>query len=168
MTDKEYSGKLVFLTVHVDKWLREVNPEFNIPMANRLAKIVKIFDWKSAEGKIVLNQRKKFGKWDTLDPRAFKFVLKIYLPELIVENSKEEKKSSTAIEILPRYYPNSKLTFFEVVPDWMFRDFKKIEKDIFKVVEKKKEMHKVSLKKRPVVKKKIVSKKKIVANKKCT
>jgi len=166
MTDKEFSGKLVFLTVHVDKWLREINPNINVPMANRIAKVIKVFDWGSEEGKLLLDQRKKIGKWKTLDPRSFKFVLKIYHPDLIAKNnSGKEVLGFAAEEVLPRYYPSSKLTFFECVPDWMLRDFKKVEKEIFQIVDKKKELHKAALKKKPVVaKKKIVAKKKV----KCT
>jgi len=55
--EKKVEGKLVYLTYHVDIWFRELNKEFNIPMANRLAKVVKEFNWNTKEGKLLLKER---------------------------------------------------------------------------------------------------------------
>ena len=53
----KYKGQLVFLTVHVERWYKDLNTEFNIPMANRLSKVIKVFDWSSKEGKLLLKMR---------------------------------------------------------------------------------------------------------------
>lgn len=129
INDSDLSGKLIFLTVHYDVWLRQVNSKFNIPMANRLAKIVKVFNWNTAEGKLLLEQRKNTGKWEKLNSKDFKFVLKIYCPDL----NKNGKMGLTTYEVSPKFYPGTKLTMFQVVPVWMLRDLQKEEKDIFKV-----------------------------------
>jgi hypothetical protein len=136
MTDLELSGRLVYLTTHTDVWLREINPKFNIFMVNRIAKIVKVFDWNSEEGKILLAERKKNGKWGAkLNPRDFKFVLKVYCPEL----SLKKKRGVTVDELLPLHFPGTKLTMFEPIPSWMLKDLQKEEKDIFKIIRKQEE-----------------------------
>lgn len=115
MEDNNLEGKLVYLTVHYDRWLRDITANFNVPMANRLAKVIKVFDWNTKEGKILLEARKKTGKWDNLDPKAFKFVLQIYYPEIISGN----KKGITIEEVCSRKYPGTDFNLFEIIPDWM-------------------------------------------------
>ncbi len=127
--DKELAGRLVYLTVHADVWYREINPKFNIPMANRIAKVVKVFDWSTDEGKFLLEERAKTGKWTKLDPKAFKFVLKIYCPELSIKN----KIGFTVEEVMPRKYPGTELSMFELFPLWLLEDLQKEEKEIFKL-----------------------------------
>lgn len=124
------SGRLVYLTTHCDVWFRELNPKFNIPMANRIAKVVKIFDWETEEGRLLLAEREKTGKWGKLDPKAFKYVLKIYCPELKLKN----KNGFATEEMLPRNYPGTKLNMFDPLPVWMLKSLQKEEKDIFKVL----------------------------------
>jgi hypothetical protein len=130
--DKDFAGRLVYLTTHSDVWFREINPKFNVPMANRIAKVVKVFDWDTDEGRLLLSEREKTGKWGKLDPKAFKFVLKIYCPELIIKN----KVGFATEEILPIKYPGTDLTMFELIPPWMLRSLQKEEKDIFKLLRK--------------------------------
>lgn len=135
MEDKDFLGKLVYLTVHVERWLKELNSNFNVPMANRLAKVVKVFDWETEEGKLLLKAREQTGKWNNTmyNSKEFKFVLKIYYPELIVKN---RNKGFFAIEVFPLKYPGTQLNMFELVPKWMLDDMNCEEKDIFKIVEK--------------------------------
>ena len=59
MEDLDLMGRLVYITHHTDVWLRDINPKFNIYMVNRIAKIVKVFDWKSEEGLLLLEEREK-------------------------------------------------------------------------------------------------------------
>jgi hypothetical protein len=127
---ENFSGRLVYLTAHCDVWFRELNPKFNIPMANRIAKVVKVFDWKTEEGRLLLAEREKTGKWGKLSPKAFKYVLKIYFPELKLKN----KTGFATEEMLPRNYPGTKLTMFELLPEWMLKNLQKEEKDIFKIL----------------------------------
>lgn len=172
--DKDLDGKLVYLTIHVDKWLREVNGNFNVPMANRIAKVIKVFDWSTNEGRLLLKARENQGKWVNMDAKAFKFVLKVYCPDLSLGG----KVGITTEEMLPRYYPGTKLTMFEEVPSWMLENFQKDESNAFSVVpasedsgEKEKSPTKKSSKKsaskkqpakKKAVKKKQPAKKKVV------
>ena len=130
--DQELGGRLVYLTRCLENWYKDLNPTFNVPIANRLAKVVKVFDWDTAEGKLLLAEREKTGKWKTLDPKLFKFVLKVYYPDL------KHKKSNKIIveEVVPRFYPGTEQEMFSVLPDWMIIDLNKEEKNIFKVVKK--------------------------------
>jgi hypothetical protein len=132
MEDTDLNGKLVYLTIYLEKWYKSRNPIFNVPITNRLAKVIKVFDWDSEEGKILLDAREKTGKWTKLEPKDFKFVLKVYYPELI------HKKSSkvTIEEVVPKYYPGTKNEMFKVVPEWMLKDIVKKEKNPFTIVKK--------------------------------
>lgn len=128
MEDKDLKGRLVYLTVYIDRYLREVNPEFNVPMANRLAKVIKVFDWDTEEGKLLLDVRSKSKKWnEKYNKRDYKFVLKIYYPDLMIKN----RTGVTVEEVLPRMYPGTKHSLFELVPDWMHEDIIKEEKEAF-------------------------------------
>ena len=132
LSDSELRGRLVFLTRSMDVWLRQVNPKFNIPMANRIAKVIKVFDWDTPEGKFLLREREKTGKWKKLEPKDFKFVLKIYYPDII----KDKKEGITVEEVVPRYYPKSEMAMFDALPLWMLTSLQKEEKDVLKLVEK--------------------------------
>lgn len=127
--DEELAGRLVYLTIHSDVWFRELNPKFNVPMVNRIAKIVKVFDWESDEGRYLLAEREKNGKWGKFNPKAFKFVLKIYCPELKIK----DKIGFATEEVMPRNYPGTDLSMFELLPPWMLKSLQKEEKDIFKI-----------------------------------
>lgn len=129
----ETEGDLVFMTVHFDAWLKRANPKFNVPMANRLAKVIKVFDWETEEGKTLLKMRMDSGKWNKLDPKDFKYVLKVYYPDLIMKASK--KAGMVAEEVCPKFFPGTQLMLFDKVPEWMMSDVLKKEK-IFKVVKK--------------------------------
>jgi hypothetical protein len=133
--DLELDGRLVYLTQHVDVWLRQMNPQFRVPMVNRIAKIVKVFDWESPEGKLLLKEREKTGKWTKLDPKAFKYVLKVYLPEVIAKTKDKEKKGVTVEEMMPRYYPGTDAVLFEPLPVWMLTSLQKEEKNLLKILE---------------------------------
>lgn len=133
MEDKDYKGRLVYLTVHLDAWLRRVNFKFNIPMVNRLAKVIKVFDWDTEEGKLLLAEREKTGKWVDLESKDFKFVLKIYYPEL----KNGDKTGMCVEELMPRCYPGSDKTLFDLIPAELMKDLIQEEKEAFKVVARK-------------------------------
>ncbi|MBD3261282.1 MAG: hypothetical protein GF334_06290 [Candidatus Altiarchaeales archaeon] len=132
MRDKDYDGRLVYLTVHADRWFKEAHPSFNIPLSNRLAKVIKVFDWNTPEGKLLLSAREKTGKWGNFESKDFKFVLKVYHPDII----RGQKKGLTVEEVLPRCYPGSELLLFDVLPEWMISDLNKVEKDMLKIDKK--------------------------------
>jgi hypothetical protein len=127
--DLELDGKLVYLTRYQEKWFKDLDAKFDVPITNRLAKVVKVFDWETEEGKILLAEREKTGKWARLDPKAFKFVLKVYYPELVFKNSKRVMLE----EVTSRYYPGTTHEMFSLIPDWMLKDIVKEEKNTFKV-----------------------------------
>jgi hypothetical protein len=156
MKDLELEGKLVYLTVHYDKWLREVNSDFNIPMANRLARIIKVFDWDSEEGLLLHKARTSTNKWGNFNPKDFKFVLKVYCPEL---RRQDKKLGFSTEEVVPRCYPGTEMTMFDVVPEWMLEQITSDKWDVFKVLQKKSEVQDLSVTKDPVKK---VTKKKIL------
>lgn len=132
MNKENFEGRLVILTRHLERWYKELNSEFNVPITNRLAKVVRVFDWDSSEGKLILSERKKTGKWDNLDPKAFRFVLKIYYPELRIGRT-----SKVMIEeVVPQYYPGTEAPMFILMPDWMLKDLLQKEKLAFKVEKK--------------------------------
>lgn len=133
--DLDLDGKLVYLTRYQEKWFKDLDTKFNVPITNRLAKVIKVFDWDSEEGKILLAERERTGKWKSLDPKAFKFVLKVYYPELILKNSDK----LTLEEVTSRHYPGTSHEMFSVVPDWMLKDIIKEEKNVLKVELKKKD-----------------------------
>jgi hypothetical protein len=132
MEDSDLNGKLVYLTIYLEKWYKSRNPAFNVPITNRLAKVVKVFDWDTEEGKILLDAREKNGKWTKLEPKDFKFVLKIYYPELILKKSNKV----TIEEVVPKLYPGTKNEMFKVIPEWMLKDIVKEEKNSFTIAKK--------------------------------
>lgn len=130
MLDNILDGSIVYLTIYFDKWFRDRDIKSTAPMVNRLAKIVKIFDWESDEGKLLLEARKSNGKWKDLNPEDFKYILKIYYPEL------KNNKGIAIEEISSRYYPGSNNEMFRVLPKSIIDFINKEEKNILKVVEK--------------------------------
>lgn len=131
-TDNDLNGKLVYLTRYLEMWYKSRMPNFNVPITNRLAKVIKIFDWDTEEGKLLLEARKKTGKWDSIEPKDFKYVLKVYYPELTIN-----KKSKVMVdEVVPRFYPGSKNEMFSLLPKWMLSDLIKEEKNSFSIVKK--------------------------------
>jgi hypothetical protein len=132
MDTKKLEGRLVILTRTLEQWYHDLNNEFNIPITNRIAKVVKVFDWDTEEGKLLLEERAKTGKWDKLDPKDFRYVLKIYYPELHIKNTNQVMIE----EVVPLYYPGTKNSMFYPVPSWMLQDLVKEEKAVFKVTKK--------------------------------
>jgi hypothetical protein len=133
LKDSDFDGRLVYLTRYLEKWYRDLSPEFDVPMSNRLARVIKVFDWNTEEGKLVTEARRKTGKWSNkIIAEDFKFVLKIYFPELTFK----DKNKVTAPEVVPRYYPGTKMDMFCLLPVWMLKDLNKEEKNLFKVERK--------------------------------
>lgn len=130
MEDGELLNRIVFITVHADRWLRDANPRFNIPMANRLARVSKVFDWDTDEGRMLLEAREKSGKWGKLNSRDFKFVLSIFYPELI----KDGQQGMVIEEVMPQRFPGTELDLFSPMPTWVLDDILKERKqELFKL-----------------------------------
>lgn len=136
--DQRYLGRLVYLTVHVNEWLRQANPTFNVPMSNRIAKVIKVFDWESDEGKILLKEREKTGKWGNLNSKDFKFVLDVYFPDL----TKGSQVGIRTPELFPKRFPGTELSLFELLPGWMVKSLMKENEGSFNIVKKDKNLKK--------------------------
>jgi len=153
MGDKDLLNTLVFLTVHAERWIKEASPQFAIPLSNRIARVSKVFDWDTDEGKLLLRARDKAGKWEKLTSKDFKFVLSVFYPELV----KDGRHGLIIDEMLPRMFPGTDLELFTPVPDWMLKDLRE-EKvgDAFSLIPKKpaKKSVKKSAKKKSPAKKK--------------
>jgi hypothetical protein len=78
-------GDVVFITIKGHTWLHETKASFNIPVSGRLAKISKIINWNTKDGKALLKQRIASGKWKESELKSRRFVLDIYYPELTME-----------------------------------------------------------------------------------
>lgn len=132
MNIQEMEGRLVILTKNLEQWYRDLNSEFNVPITNRLAKVVKVFDWDTPEGELLLKEREKTGKWDKLDSKEFRYVIRIYYPELRIKRTKK-----VAIEeVVPLYYPGTKNPMFFPMPPWMLQELVREEKAVFKLTKK--------------------------------
>lgn len=153
-------GMLVVLTRHLDMWYKQLTSEFNVQIANRLGKIVKIIDWDTDEGKIILKAREETGKWNNLDSKSFKYVVKIFYPELVIKSSNKVMIE----EVLPLRFPGTEALFFFPVPKWMSTELvKNAKKQTFSVVEKNAgAITEESQKKIKPIIKKSVTKKKVV------
>ena len=113
-------GDLVYLTLAAHEWIVRKNPDLNFPVNGHLARISKVFEWDTEEGKMILEERKKVAGWRELDPREFRYILNAYFPELI-----GGKKSQGAILplVLPESYPGKPGTpMFGSVPKSMLKD----------------------------------------------
>jgi len=129
------TGDIVYLTRHYAEWIKQLKGDLNIAVVHRIAKIVKIFDWKTTEGKLLLEQRRATGKWKNLEIKDFKYVLNVYFPEL--EDKKTKQVGMSLIEVLPLNYPSSTFQLFEKYPEHLITDLNEKEiKDIFKIEKK--------------------------------
>ena len=130
------SGDIVYLTRHYTEWIKMLSSDIEVALDHRIAKIIKVFDWDTEEGKLLLDQRVKTGKWDNLNSEDFKYVLNVYYPELL---SKDGKTAGiTAIEVLPLYFPGTEFKLFERYPEHLIKDLKSnITEDLFRLERKK-------------------------------
>jgi hypothetical protein len=77
-------GDLVFLTRAADVWLGDRRTDaIALILGGRIARILKIIDWESPEGKAVQEKRKEFPKWlEIPNPQDYRYRLEIFLPEI--------------------------------------------------------------------------------------
>jgi len=125
-------GDVVYLTRHYAEWMKMLKGDLDISLIHRIAKIVKVLDWDTEEGKALLQQREYTGKWENINSKDFKYVLKIYYPDLIPPRGK--KSGLSGYEVLPRNFPNTEYPLFDIYPKHLLDDiFKKDVEDIFKI-----------------------------------
>ena len=129
------NGDIVFLTRHYAEWIKMLKGDLDISLVHRVAKVIKVFNWRTKEEKALLEQREKTGKWDNLNSKDFKYVLKVYYPDLV--SKKTEKQGISAYEVLPLLFPGTEYPLFEVYPQHLLDDINsnKLE-DILKLERK--------------------------------
>jgi hypothetical protein len=107
-------GDVVYFTKHYAEWMLEGNPNLDLSLIHRIARVAKIMDWETEEGKLILAEREKTRKWGNLDSKSFCYVLKVYFPEIIGGKSKESGIAS--YEVLPLNYPGTDFPMFAEYP----------------------------------------------------
>ena len=109
-------GDLVFLTPAYEKWVYERNPQLQVSLVNRLAKVEEVIDWDSEKGKRIKEVRLKSGKWKDLPLEDNKYLLSIYYHDLVGRNDKPG-----IIEPTPMFSkdPKTGAPFFIKVPEWL-------------------------------------------------
>jgi hypothetical protein len=128
-------GDIVYFTKHYAEWIKMLKGDLDISLIHRIARIVKVFNWRTKEGKLLLGQREKTGKWENLKSKDFKYVLKVYYPDLI--SKKTEEAGLTAYEVLPLLFPDTKYPLFALYPEHLIDDLNKKDiEDIFKLEQK--------------------------------
>lgn len=117
-------GDLVYITLAGQDFLsRNRDAQSNVQVNGRMAKILEIYDWKTARGRKILADRKKSHfTWSKLKSKDFKFVLCIYGPEL-----KHPDTGSMGVmvpEIFTEFHPTAegKIKLFDKWNDDMFLD----------------------------------------------
>lgn len=132
---KVVNGDIVYLTRHYAEWIKMLNSDIDISLVHRIAKVVKVFNWNTLEGKSLLAQREATGKWKALNSKDFKYVLKVYFPE--IKSKKDSRAGVLTYEVLPINYPGTEYPLFEIYPKHLIDDINKKDLvDIFKLEKK--------------------------------
>lgn len=115
-------GDVVFFTRHYAEWLREINPKLDITLIHKIAKIIKIIDWETDEGRAILKEREATGKWKKLNSKDFKYILRVYHPDIVGKDKKNP--GVIAYEVLPKNYPGLKedAPLFDLYPKTLLED----------------------------------------------
>lgn len=133
MAEDEFLGRLVYLTAYYDQWIHERNKMFKIAMINRIAKVIKVLDWGTEEGKLILEERERSGKWKDLESKDFKYILKVFHPDITYNNI----KGISAEEMVPRFYPKTEYIMFDLIPESMLKVMLQTQKEAaFKITKK--------------------------------
>jgi hypothetical protein len=117
-------GDLVFLTSEYDAYIKSKHPSLKIVITNRLAKVEKIIDWQSPEGKLIYKARLDSHKWDGIKITDCKYILSVYYPDIKGRNG----ESGTVERGLPMFMisPKSGKLFFVKAPDWLYKEILKV------------------------------------------
>jgi hypothetical protein len=128
MDEEEFKpGDLVFLTKAYEDYFRQRNPTaVHIFLTNRLAKIEKIIDWESEDGKKIKKARIDSGKWEGLPLEDSRYLLSIYFHDLV---GRKGQQGVVSKECLFKEDPQKKEAFFVKVPNSILKEIiKKCEK----------------------------------------
>jgi hypothetical protein len=101
ITEKDFKeGDIVFITMAGQDWMNRNVTGSGIPVSGRLGVIHEKISWKSKKGRELLKKRIDSKEWDPQEAEDRKFVLRIYFPELKVD----EREGMVSIENLPLYH----------------------------------------------------------------
>jgi hypothetical protein len=116
-------GNLLFLTRAFEEYFRKKNPSSKVSLINRIAKLEEIIDWGSDNGKRIKKARTDSGKWANLPLEESKYIVSIYYHDLIGR----EGQRGVAERGVPlfRYDPETRVPFFERIPDWIYKEILK-------------------------------------------
>jgi len=113
-------GDLIYLTRAYEDHIKRSNPFISVRLENRIAKVEEILDWESEKGKKIKEARLKTGKWDKLPLEDNKYILSVYYPELA--GRKGEKGVVERGVASFSKDPITGVSFFDKLPDWMFKE----------------------------------------------
>ena len=116
-------GCLVFLTQAYEEYRYKKNPDISTSFVNRLAKLEEVIDWDSEKGKIIKKARLDSGKWANLPLEDNRYIFSIYYPDLVSKKGKQ----GVVERGVPLFSkdPETGAPFFQVVPDWLYREILK-------------------------------------------
>lgn len=113
-------GDLFFLTQAYERYVFERNPRLKVNLVNRLVKLEEIIDWDSEKGKRIKKERLKTGKWKDLPLEDNRYVFSVYYHDLIGRNGKKGVVQRGVC--LFSQDPKTGESFFDPIPDWLYRD----------------------------------------------
>jgi len=116
-----HEGQIVYLTKHFHTFLKAKAPDIQIQVVGRIARIVKIIDWDTDEGRKIKAARESIEAWK--DPQKsnmvedYKYLLDILYPEIDYKG-----KGLIHPEVVPEYLSiDSKQRLFEPYPPKMLK-----------------------------------------------
>jgi hypothetical protein len=116
-------GDLLFLTKAFEDYFREKHPESKIYLINRLAKLEEIIDWNTPKGQQIKQARLTSGKWKDLPLEENRYIVSIYYHD--IAGRQAQKGVAERGVAMFRCHPVTGQTFFEKVPDWIYREILK-------------------------------------------
>jgi hypothetical protein len=136
MSEKYNVGDIVYLTPAAQDFLsRNRGPSFNISVVGRLGKIIEIYDWKTARGKQILDERKKHPNWSKIpNSLDFKYVVVTAYPEL--KSDQEAEQGLCIPDLFCEFHPmapDKKVPLFRKWPNDILESFIKKEENKKKV-----------------------------------
>lgn len=113
-------GDLLFLTRAFEEYFHQRHPQSRLSLVNRLAKLEEIIDWNSPKGQQIRAARVASGKWGDLPLEENRFVVSVYYHDLAGRQG-QRGVAERGVSMF-RYHPTTGQTFFEKIPDWIYRE----------------------------------------------
>lgn len=116
------AGDLVFLTRAFEDYVRDKHPIVPI-LANRIAKVEEVIDWRSEKGRAIKAARIRSGLWKDLPIEESRYILSVYYHDMPGRNG--QKGVAERGKAMFARHPKTGEPFFEKCPDWIFREIAK-------------------------------------------